>query len=282
MKKIKNLKHIVLVGVLGVSSLLHAYEPSVYGAGDIDSAKPYGLTQTEQAVLENKKTVQMLYNKMNEQQRKIEGLTTIINGQNREIVALKEQVTVIENKPEPPQEDKNQTYTLLLELGKMIDTINTTYISRDELRNILAQSQSQAETNYNSGTSPNTSTQSSTLDSSNIADSYLKGVQLFSKHSYNASKEYFEQTLSKNYKTASSNYYLGEIAYYTHNYKDAVAYYKQSASLYDQASYMPVLYLHTAISLDQTGEKQQAQAFYQHVIDNYPNGKVASIAKSRM
>jgi len=283
MKKIKNLRHIVLLGVVGLSSLLHAYEPSVYGAGDIDSAKPYGLTQTEQAVLENKKTLQMLYNKMNEQQRKIEGLTTIINGQNKEIVSLKEQVTVIENKPEPPQEDKNQTYSLLLELGQMIDNINNTYVSRDELKKIFAESR--AETSYNNSSGSDTSLgspiESSSIES-NSADLYLKGVQLFSQHSYNASKEYFEQTLAQNYKSASSNYYLGEIAYYTQNYKDAVAYYKQSASLYDQASYMPVLYLHTAISLDQTGEKQQAKAFYQHVIDNYPNGKVASIAKSRM
>jgi TolA-binding protein len=117
---------------------------------------------------------------------------------------------------------------------------------------------------------------------SNSADTYRQGVYLFSKGSYNAAKEHFQEALSQNYKPAASNYYLGEASYYTHNYKDAVAYYKRSASLYDHASYMGVLYLHTAISLDQTGEKEQSQAFYQHVIDNYPNEKVASIAKSRM
>jgi len=277
----KKIKKIVLLGVLCLSMLLHAYEPSVYGAGDIDSAKPYGLTQTEKAVLDNKKTLQMLYNTMTEQQRKIEGLTTIINGQNKEIVGLKEQVTAIENKPEPSQEDKNQTYTLLLDLGKMIDNINNSYISRDELRTILAENRTETAYNSNSNESLDSPIENSSLVSS-TEELYLKGVQLFSKHSYNASREYFEQALSQNYKSASSNYYLGEIAYYTRNYKDAVAYYKQSASLYDQASYMSVLYLHTAISLDQTGEREQAQAFYQHVIDNYPNGKVASIAKSRM
>ena len=278
MKKIKSFKQIVILGVLGASTLLYAYEPSVYGAGDIDSATPYGLTQTEEAVLENKKTLQMLYNKMTEQQRKIEGMTTIINGQNKEILGLKEQVAVIENKPEPPQEDKNQTYSLLLELGQMIDNINNTYVSRDELKKILAGSRPVAT---ESGSSLGSPIVNNTIES-NSADTYRQGVYLFSKRSYNAAKEHFQEALSQNYKPAASNYYLGEASYYTHNYKDAVAYYKQSASLYDHASYMGVLYLHTAISLDQSGEKEQAQAFYQHVIDNYPNEKVASIAKSRM
>jgi TolA-binding protein len=280
MKKVKNLKKIVLFGVIGISSFLSAYEPSVYGAGDIDSATPYGLTQTEQAVLDNKKTLQSLYNKMTKQQRKIDGLTTIVNGQNREILDLKEQVVVLEKRPIPVPEDKNQTYSLLLELGKMIDNINNTYVSRDELEKILAGSRPE-EVISHSGSSLGSPVVNNTTES-NSADTYRKGVQLFAQRSYNAAKEHFKQALAENYKPASSNYYLGEASYYTHNYKDAVAYYKQSASLHDQASYMAVLYLHTAISLDESGEKEQAKAFYQHVIDNYPNEKVASIAKNRM
>jgi len=85
-----------------------------------------------------------------------------------------------------------------------------------------------------------------------------------------------------NYKPAASNYYLGEIAYYTHNYQEAVSYFKLSASLYDQASYMDVLFLHTAIALEKSGEKEQARSFYQHVIDAYPNKKSASIARNRI
>ena len=270
------MKRFILYGFIGLSSLLYAYEPSVYGAGDIESANPYGLTKTEKAVLENQKTLQMLYNTVKEQQRKIEGLTTVIEGQNKEILALKEELTTVANRPEPVKEDTNQTYSLLLELGQMIDNINNTYVSRDELKKILAGSRPQVD---NSGSSFNSNTHSIT---GNSADIYRKGVQLFSRGSYGASKEYFLQALAENYKPASTNYYLGESAYYTQNYKDAIAYYKQSASLYDQASYMPVLYLHTAISLDKSGEKEQAQGFYQYVIDNYPNTKASAIAKKRV
>ena len=268
---------IIFVGFMSMASLLYAYEPSVYGAGDIDSASPYGLTKTEQAVLENKKTLQMLYNRMTEQQRKIDGLTTVIEGQNREILELKEQLEiqtnqVSKNTQNASSHDDNATYSMLLELGQTIDHINNTYVSRDELKKVLA------------GSRPVASSQTSIGSpiGSNPADTYRKGVQLFGKRSYDAAKARFEETVAINFKPAASNYYLGEIAYYTHNYEDAVSYYKLSASLYDQASYMDVLYLHTAIALDKSGEKAQARSFYQHVIDTYPNKKTASIARNRM
>ena len=264
---------IVFVGFISLASLLYAYEPSVYGAGDINSATPYGLTQTEQSILDNKKTLQMLYNKMTEQQRKIDGLTTVIEGQNKEILELKEQLESQINQSKSSSSDENRTYSMLLELGRTIDQINNTYVTRDELKNVLA------------GSRP-TSTVGSSLGSNsantNSADIYRKGVQLFSTRSYTAAKSHFEQMAAINYKPAASNYYLGEIAYYTHNYQEAVSYFKLSASLYDQASYMDVLFLHTAISLDKSGEKEQAKSFYQHVIDTYPNKKSAAIARNRI
>lgn len=259
----------IMVTLFAITAMLSAYEPSVYGAGDIDSASPYGLTKTEQAVLDNKKTIQRLFNRLTEQQRKIDGLTSIIEGQNRDILELREQLEAQANVASTSTNDSNETYSLLLQLSQTVDTINATYVTKDELKKALAGSRSSH----------------SNLDSpigSNSADNYRKGVQLFGRRSYSAAKSHFEQSLEANYKPASSNYYLGEIAYYTHNYKDAVAYYKQSASLYENASYMSVLYLHTAISLDKIGEKSQAKAFYQYVIDNYPNTRSASIAKKRL
>ncbi len=269
-----NIHQKVLISLVALGSTLYAYEPSVYGAGDIDSASPYGLTKTEQAVLDNKKTIQRLFNKLNEQQRKIDGLTSIIEGQNREIVELKEQLDVANTTSTSSNNDNNETYSLLLQLSQTVDTINSNYVTRDEVKKLLAGSRPKKSSSHNSNLgSPS---------GSNPANIYRKGVELFGKRSYNASKAKFEQTLASNYKPASSNYYLGEIAYYTHNYNDAIAYYKQSASLYDKASYMDVLYLHTAIALDKSGQKEQAKSFYQHVIDNYPNKRSATIAKKRI
>ncbi len=267
-----NMRTKVLISVVALASTLYAYEPSVYGAGDINSASPYGLTETEKAVLENKKTIQRLFNKINEQQQKIDGLTSIIEGQNREILELKEKLEVATNSSNTNNSDNNETYSLLLQLSQTVDTINSNYVTKDEVKKLLAGSRPSSSHNSNLG-SPK---------GSNSADIYRKGVQLFSKRSYNASREKFEETLARNYKPASSNYYLGEIAYYTHKYNDAIAYYKQSASLYDKASYMPVLYLHTAISLDKTGKKEQAKGFFQYVVDNYPKTRSALIAQKHL
>ena len=275
----KILKKMLFVGSVCLLSFLDAYEPSIYGAGDIESETPYGLTQTEQTVLENKKALQRLYNKITEQQRKIDGLTTIIEGQNREILDFKEQLEAqsktLEVAMQPNEEDK-KTYALLMEMGKSIDFINSTYVSRDELATL-----EQNRANTIATTSLGSPVASNSI-AGNSADVYRKGVQLFGRKSYNAAKSYFEQAVAENFKPAASNYYLGEISYYTHSYEDAVSYYKQSASLYDSAGYMDVLYLHTAIALDKTGQREQAKAFFQHVVDNYPNGRAAQIAKRRL
>lgn len=272
--KIMTLKKIIFTGLIGGLSLLNAYEPSVYGAGDINSATPYGLTQTEETVLDNKKTIQMLNNRLRELQRKMDGLSSIIEGQNKEVLALKEQLMMKDKdaqyEAERKQKDSNRTYSMLLELGQMIDNIHNTYVTKDELTQLL------------SGSRGAGSPVNANPISKNAADTYRNGVRLFQKRSYRAAGEHFSQTLADNYKPAASNYYLAEVAFYTYQYSDAVAYYKQSAALYDKASYMDTLYLHTAIALDKSGEKEQAQGFYQYVIDNFPRSRAAVIAKNRM
>jgi len=302
-----NLKKMVLLTSFSIATILYANEPSVYGAGNIDSATPYGLTQTERTVVENKKTIQMLYNKINEQQRKVDGLSTIIEGQNKEIVSLKEKLEFqgknTEKRLQNAVQDANKSYALLLELGGMIDEIKNSYVTQDDLQrlkeenaNAIATATANAMANVNTNTNYNTNV--STMDSSNVnsntytnteisadvnyAESYREGVQLFYQRSYQAAKERFDEVLSANYKAAPSNFYLGEIAYYTHQYGDAVAYYKQSALLYDSASYMDVLYLHTAISLDKSGDSTQAKSLYEYVISTYPDKKSASIAQNRL
>ena len=300
-----NLRKIVLLSTLMLLSSLSANEPSVYGAGNIESATPYGLTQTEQTVLENKKTIQMLYNKMTEQQRKVDGLSTIIEGQNKEILQLKEELrSQLKNSQQrqqqqrqQQQQDSNRSYTLLLELGEMIDTIKNSYVTKDALHEALVVnnnsrvSSSVGTTTTNSYTPNSGMVASSTYENStpesttvdiNYAESYREGVQLFYNRSYQAAKEHFEEVLAANYKSAASNFYLGEIAYYTHQYANAVTYYKQSAALYDSASYMDVLYLHTAISLEKTGDSEQANGFYEYIIATYPGKKSASIARNRL
>jgi len=268
------MKKIILIGCVCLSSLLYSDEPSAYGAGDIDSPNPYGLTKTERDVLANRRAIQDLKNRVAEQQNRIDGLITIIDGLNKKVISLKEE---LKNNSELIRKigDDNKTYSMLLELGQMVDQINNNYVSREELKEALEGSRT-VQRRDDTISYP----QGGNID--NISTIYRRGVQLFSQRNYNLAKEKFEETLARNYKKASSSYYLGEIAYYTKNYPEAIKYYKQSASLYDNASYMPILYLHTAISLARDGQKEQARNFFQFIIDSYPNTKAANIAKKNL
>jgi TolA-binding protein len=263
------MKRIVLISLF---SLLYANEPSVYGAGDMDSAEPYGLTSIERSVLQNRKSLQTLRNRVAEQQNRIDGLTTVIEGLNKEILALKEQqeITAKKNKSHNPE----KTYNMLLELGKMIDQINNNYVTQEDLKESLSTIRPVQQ--YGAISS---SDESSSVDISSV---YRRGVQLFGQKSYQSAKQNFEDALAQNYQSASSNYHLGEIAYYTQEYDDAISYFKKSASLDNKASYMKILYLHTALALSKTGQESQAKGFFQFIIDTYPYTKVAEIAKNNL
>ncbi len=111
---------------------------------------------------------------------------------------------------------------------------------------------------------------------------YNRGVKLFRQKHYSEAKKYLELAEAKGYHPATSNYYLGEIAYYSKKYNDAIFHYKKSAGLYDKAGYIDTLLLHTAISLEKKGDKEQAKYFYENIIANYPGKKTATIAKKRL
>jgi len=243
------------------------YEPSAYGAGDIDSSSPYGLTQTERSVLNNRKEIQDLKNRVEEQQNRIEGLITIIDGLNKEILSLKEELKNTQKMAEEAQnnQDNNRTQEMILELSRVVEQINNNYVTFDDLRSEL-----------------NKQTITQTATPLDIASIYKKGIDAFSNRNYNLAREYFLKALEQNYKLASTYFYLGEISFYNQNYSEAINYYKKSASIYDKASYMKYLYLHTAISLKNIGDTQKANEFFQFIIDTYPNTKVAEIAKENL
>ena len=305
------------------TSILFANEPSVYGAGDIDVASPYGLSSTEKNVISNRKQIQQLSNQVSEHQSRIAGLTTVIDGLNKQVLDLKEQLqekrkidAEQNDNSKKQEEDAKKTYTLLLELGKMIDQINDSYVTKDDLTLLKtqqaqqmqqvqqAQQMQQQESPIITRETDNSSNNGMIIDgrdgygdstqnmggeqqqygegSVDVSDTYREAVQAFSHKSYNTATEKFKQAIAQNYKKAPSNYYLGEIAYYTNDYYSAISYYKKSASLYNKASYMKILYLHTALSLSKTGQHDQARGFFRYVVDNYPNTKSAEIAQKNL
>jgi TolA-binding protein len=224
---------------------------------------------------QNQNRIAALQRMVLEQNERIDGLTSLIEGLSASVAELK-----MAQQHSPSGSESNETRKLIRDLGVMIDKINADYVSRDELSRMLKGAK---------GTAPVSKKQqkrsaagSDALSHVPASKLYSEGVRLFVKKRYAEAEKRFMLTAQKGYKPAASNYYLGEIAYYTKQYSDAIFYYKKSAGLYDKASYMDVLLLHTAVSLERTGKKQQAKVFYENVVESYPGRKAASIAKGKL
>lgn len=239
-------------------------DPSLFGFGEEEKVN-LNTTKPSSASLSS------LQQKIMEQEERLDGLTSIIEGLSASLNTLQTQNIEKEN------HNTEEKDLLLKKLVKMIDEINSQYVSKDELKDFLIKLD-----NKNSVQKPKSKKSLKVKEEKSPAELYSQGVRHFVKQRYNEARKRFTLTESKHYKPAASNYYLGEIAYYTKQYEDAIFHYKKSAQLHDKASYMDTLLLHTAISLDKTGKKEQARVFYDNIIETYPEKKTAKIAQRRV
>jgi len=266
----KNIRNLFLSLVLGTATL--SAEPSVYGFGFGSSSNDSteGSTSSQNMIVQNKNSIAALKRQIAEQNERIDGLTSIIEGLSATLGELQGSGTGASSG------SGNDNNALLKELGTMIDKINDNYVSKAELQKVLKENGK-----YTPAIKEKTTSEES-LEGKPTSKLYSEGVRLFVKKRYSEAKKRFTITDIKGYKPAASNYYLGEIAYYTKKYEDAIFYFKKSAGLYDQASYIDVLLLHTAISLEKSGDKEQARAFYENIVENYQGKKSAKIAKEKL
>lgn len=248
--------------ILASTLLVHA-EPSVYGFGSDDN------TNDPQTSVSGKRTIASLQQHIAQQDERIDGLTTIIEGLSASLHELQQARGTNTSSVE---HNDSSTMALLKKLAVMIDEINANYVSKEELAQALANKSRVKAANK----------KKASLQGTSNAKLYSEGVRYFVKKRYDEAQKRFTITDTKSYKPAASNYYLGEIAYYTKKYEDAIFYFKKSAGIYDKASYIDTLLLHTAVSLEKTGDKGQAKAFYENIIENYTGKKTAKIAKERL
>ena len=290
-----------LVVVVFVSSLSFAAEPSAFGAGDLSAANPYGLTPNEKVILQTKDTLKKVAintksqaNELDSLRERIDGIQSIvenlsIKSHNNKInlQKLKEENQVnIDNIHEFQtrlgEEIHNNTQeieklkAMVLELSKVIDKINAAYVTKDEF-NSLVNDVNSFKTLVTKEIKSKKSTIKSTKTSS--AKLYNQAKKYFDKKYYTKAIQNYKELIKRKYKPAYAHYMIGEMNFKRKNYAEAISYFKKSASLYDKASYMPKLMLHTAIAMDKTGDKKHAKAFYNALVAKYPQSKEAKEAK---
>ncbi|MDQ7066543.1 MAG: hypothetical protein Q9M40_00240 [Sulfurimonas sp.] len=137
--------------------LLSAAEPSAFGAGDLSSSNPYGLTSNEKVILDTKKKLHKVAVKSNNQadkldslRERIDGLQSVIESLSRQThknkLDLKNQAQVNELKANSSSEYEkrlsdlvqhnekllSEQANLISEISLVVDDINSKYVSKNE------------------------------------------------------------------------------------------------------------------------------------------------------
>ena len=294
-------------------SLLVAAEPSAFGAGNLDNPNPYGLTSSEKTVLQNKHALKNVVVKSNNQANKvdslrerIDGLQSIIESLSRKSQENKRSLFTLENKNTQDLENANEyekrlgesvelnmqlseknsqaiAKNLLVaqELSKIINTINTNYVNKKEV-NDLVRSVNDFKSLVAKELKSKQKPKVASLDKMTNGDVANKAKAFYDKQYYTKAIEYYTHLIGKNYKPAGSHFMVGQMKFKRKNYSEAISYYKKSASLYSKAAYMPELLLNTAISMDRTNDKKNAKVFYNAILSKYPNSKEVERAQENL
>jgi len=294
-----------LLIVTALSNFLLAAEPSAFGAGDLSNPEPYGLTSNEKVILETKNKLKKVAQKSNSQaseldslRERIDGLQSIVESIGRkthnnkinlqELQAEDNKAFVNSNEYQTRlaasiEENSKKIDTLkkaLLDISQLLDTINAHYVTKDEYNTLVKSVNDFKElVSKEFKTGKKFKSSSSTISSPNL---YNLAKRNYDKKYYTKSIANYEELIKRNYRPARAHYMIGEMYYKRKNYAKAISYFKKSSALYSKASYMPSLLLHTAISMDKTGDKAHAKVFYKAIIIKYPKSKEAKEAKKRL
>jgi len=296
---------VILLFTTAMPTLLLSAEPSAFGAGDLSSPEPYGLTPSEKVILETKDKLKKVARKSNSQanqldslRERIDGLQSIVESISRkthnnkinlekwkqeENLSLSNTSEFQARLSESIQENRekiDELKTSLLDVSKLLDKINASYVTKQEYNTLVKSINSFKDIivkELHIGTK------------SLSKNSKVPSFKLFKIAKKNYDRKYYtkaianyEELIKRNYKPAYSHYMIGEMYYKRKNYAKAISYFKKSAALYSKASYMPTLMLHSAIAMQKSGDNTHAQSFYKAIIAKYPDSPEAKEAKRRL
>ncbi|MFK5880748.1 MAG: hypothetical protein QM482_00930 [Sulfurospirillum sp.] len=287
--------------------MLFCAEPSVYGAGNLDSNNPYGLSPSEKKIVQNTKTLKSLEKQFKMLQFKYANLQEKLDGTRSVTQAISDKIGKIDSKiREVNIRDSNKSDTIqslrgdlealkqqfndnltaqntnqekiksvLTELSSLIDSINSNYISKEDFSKFVSAQNHFKEKINQQISSIKKQNLKKILSGKSGAELLKEAKGFFSKKQYNKAKIRYEKLVRMRYKPARSNFKLGEIAYYKKRYKTAINFYKKSIALYENASYTPTLLYHTGISLSKLKKNKEASKFFKVLKTNYPKSKEA-------
>ncbi|MBZ7985382.1 hypothetical protein AVANS14531_03400 [Campylobacter sp. Cr9] len=273
------IKKIIFLGAL--APIIYA-ETSAFNAGNINLKEPYGLTENEKVLLENKKKVETLSKdytgvdfKTNKALERIEGIQSVIDDLNNKTYNFEGKLLEVEKF----SKEKSESYDKELadikqELKNQRYAINQLKKALSELTNLvgsLGESKAAKISNIELNTN--------NVTAQTPAQKMDNAISLFNSKNYDAAAKIFEELANSRHKPAQCNFYLGQIAYAKKDYNNAIYYYKTSSDLYNaqgvKAPNMPLILLNTANSLKAINELDKANNFYAALKKQFPNSSEA-------
>ena len=280
-----------------------AAEPSAFGAGNLDSNEPYGLTTSEKKIVENSKSLQTAKRQSQENSAqlqslrdRLDGLQTVMEGLNENVRENKlalaalaseqngsqsrdEKIAALEASVRASEANIDSLKAVLQTLATQEDTINANYVSKEEFNRLVN------DINTFKGDLSKTLKSGGSAAADPYASMSSKALAAEAKKNYDGlyfSKAIpmYEELIRRNYKPAYAHFIIGEMWHYRKDWSKALSYYKESASRFDKASYMPTLMLHSAESMQHLGDTSNARKFLQTLRAKYPGTKEASQAEA--
>ena len=267
----------------------------MFGAGNINAASPYGLSDSEKEILKNRKLLNKqsreianLRAKNVELSESIEGVKSIIEGIGRKVSGrVIEQNTNdivdmrknIDAKNVTDTENYEATKKILVELTSLVDNINNSYVQKKELKKFekeIISLLSKLKKGINTANSKPKVVDYTKMKSDKLLTTARAN---FKAKSYDKAEKGFKELLTRDFKSALSSFYLGELNYYQGYYGASIEYFKSSASKKATSGYMPTLLLHTANAFKQLGDKANALNFFNALIAKYPDASESQTAE---
>lgn len=309
------MKKIISVVLLG-ATFIYA-ETSAFGAGNLTSNSPYGLTSNEKMFKEKLDTLSNEYSQVNatinQTNERLEGLQSMLEGINAQYSKSNSRLSQLETGRENFENNftlelqnlkkyveesrkiqdthNKQVKKILAELSSLVDSINANYVAKNEFNDLNSSPKKNftpnsiiIDDNLTSDTNEELK-EIKPIDeswkkkkSSEILDLAIKDSN---NNLFDEAKAKLNHLISINYKPARATFWLGEIEYKQKNYNNAIVYYKKSSAISTKGNYIPKLLYHTAISLDKVGDTKSANGFYKALKTSYPNSPEAKASPNR-
>lgn len=297
-------KQILLFSIALLPLVALSDEPSAYGAGDLNSPTPYGLSPSEKKILQNNQKVSNLNEsvgtvkaELSSVSEQYEGMRSVVDSYATKIAKQDERIRQMEEENQKlkdyveenrkiQNDNQEKIKAVLGELGSLIDSINKNYVPKDKFDQLASEvhgsktsSKASASDTNKKDASKEKTISSKDLSKQDSATLLKEADDLYEKKSYSDANALYTELLNRNYKPAKVNYTMGEISYAQKSYASAIEHYKTSIALFDKASYTPTLLYHTGSSFEKLGKTKEAQAFYKALKENYPNSPEAKKVK---